>query len=65
MTDRVSGLISVGDPMCSWCWGFAPEIDSLADDYPVDVVVGGLRPGHMAQTLEDRMASVDPARRIA
>lgn len=57
MNDRVSGLIYVGDPMCSWCWGFAPEIDSLADDYPVDVVVGGLRPGPMAQTLDDRMAS--------
>jgi putative protein-disulfide isomerase len=57
MTDRVSGLIYVGDPMCSWCWGFAPEIESLADDYPVEVVVGGLRPGPMAQTLDERMAS--------
>lgn len=58
MTDGFSGLIYVGDPMCSWCWGFAPEIESLADDYPVEVVVGGLRPGPMAQTLDARMASV-------
>lgn len=57
MTDRVSGLIYVGDPMCSWCWGFAPEIETLAEDHPVEVVVGGLRPGPMAQTLDDRMAS--------
>lgn len=57
MTDRVSALIYVGDPMCSWCWGFAPEIESLAYDYPVEVVVGGLRPGPMAQTLDERMAS--------
>ncbi len=42
--------------MCSWCWGFAPEIESLADELPVEVVVGGLRPGPMAQVLEDRMA---------
>ena len=42
--------------MCSWCWGFAPEIETLADEFPVEVVVGGLRPGPMAQPLDDRMA---------
>lgn len=49
-------LIYVGDPMCSWCWGFAPEIEALAETYPVEVVVGGLRPGPSAQPLGDRMA---------
>jgi putative protein-disulfide isomerase len=57
MNTLVRKLIYVGDPMCSWCWGFAPEIESLADDYPVEVVVGGLRPGPSAQPLEDRMAA--------
>jgi putative protein-disulfide isomerase len=56
MASPVHKLIYVGDPMCSWCWGFAPEIESLALDYPVDVVVGGLRPGPSAQQLDDRMA---------
>lgn len=56
MSDTVTGLIYVGDPMCSWCWGFAPEIESMADELPVEVVVGGLRPGPMAQPLDDRMA---------
>jgi putative protein-disulfide isomerase len=56
MGDRITGLVYVGDPMCSWCWGFVPEIESLADDLPVEVVVGGLRPGPMAQVLDDRMA---------
>lgn len=56
MGDRISGLVYVGDPMCSWCWGFAPEIESLAEDLPVEVVVGGLRPGPMAQVLDDRMS---------
>jgi len=50
-------LIYVGDPMCSWCWGFAPIIEGLAVDYPVEIVVGGLRPGPAAQELEDRMAT--------
>ena len=42
--------------MCSWCWGFAPEIESLEADLPVEVVVGGLRPGPAAQPLEERLA---------
>lgn len=42
--------------MCSWCWGFAPEIESLADELPTRIVVGGLRPGPMAQPLDQRMA---------
>ncbi len=42
--------------MCSWCWGFAPEIESLSAEFAVEVVVGGLRPGPSAQSLTDRMA---------
>ena len=42
--------------MCSWCWGFAPEIEALAADHPVEIVVGGLRPGPSAQPLTERMA---------
>jgi putative protein-disulfide isomerase len=57
MTDTIARLIYVGDPMCSWCWGFAPEIEALSDDMPVEVVVGGLRPGPMAQPLEERLAA--------
>lgn len=56
MESTLRRLIYVGDPMCSWCWGFAPEIQSLSEDYRVDVLVGGLRPGPSAQPLEDRMA---------
>ncbi len=43
--------------MCSWCWGFAPEIESLAESHHVEIVVGGLRPGPAAQPLEDRLAA--------
>ncbi|MGH8947174.1 MAG: DsbA family protein [Acidimicrobiia bacterium] len=58
MASPVTKLVYVGDPMCSWCWGFAPEIESLAADHPVEVVVGGLRPGPMARELDDDMARV-------
>ncbi len=41
-------LIYVGDPMCSWCWGFAPvkrRIEELCHGRAeVSLVVGGLEP---------------------
>lgn len=37
------------DPMCSWCWGFAPVIDAIkahyGDGLKIALVLGGLRPG--------------------
>lgn len=38
-------IIFVVDPMCSWCWGFSPVIESLKNDdnYIISLVVGGLR----------------------
>lgn len=41
-------LIYIMDPMCSWCWGFAPVIDAVRRAYPelvLHLVAGGLRPG--------------------
>ena len=42
-------LIYFADPMCSWCWGFAPVIAAVRERWgealPVRLVVGGLRPG--------------------
>lgn len=36
----------VGDPMCSWCWGFHPVLMAVKDALPADVplvyVMGGL-----------------------
>jgi putative protein-disulfide isomerase len=47
-------LLYVADPMCSWCWGFAPVLERLHDDFelPVEVIVGGLRPGPAAEPLD-------------
>lgn len=38
-----------GDPMCSWCWGFAPVVSAIRERYAAqlgfELVMGGLRPG--------------------
>jgi len=43
----MSQLIFVLDPMCSWCWGFHPVIESLRKNhnerYTFSLVMGGLR----------------------
>lgn len=39
-------LIYLADPMCSWCYGFGPELAKLLASHPdaqVDLVMGGLR----------------------
>lgn len=40
-------LIFVLDPMCSWCWGFAPIIETLRSQYQekynFSILLGGLR----------------------
>lgn len=43
-----SRLIYVMDPMCSWCWGFAPVVQALIEQarnkgVGAELVVGGLR----------------------
>ena len=41
-------LIFVGDPMCSWCYGFGKELSELTARYPVlplEILVGGVRAG--------------------
>ena len=46
-------LIYIGDPMCSWCWGFAPTLAAVQRHFtlPVRLVLGGLRPGPSAEVL--------------
>lgn len=41
-------IIYIGDPMCSWCYGFTPVIRELREKYrdraKLSLVMGGLRP---------------------
>lgn len=57
MTSDVLGptLVYVGDPMCSWCWGYAPVVERLvaSHDLGFRLIVGGLRPGPAAQPLTE------------
>lgn len=46
--DSKPTLVYVGDPMCSWCYGIAPELEKVikhfGDDLNYEIVLGGLRP---------------------
>jgi putative protein-disulfide isomerase len=49
-------LIYIGDPMCSWCYGFSPEfsatVEALGDKVDLRIIMGGLRP-YNTQTMAD------------
>jgi putative protein-disulfide isomerase len=48
-------IIYVGDPLCSWCYGFAPEIAKVKEHFDslhFQVVIGGLRP-YNTETMAD------------
>ena len=50
-----TSLIYFADPMCSWCWGFAPVIQQVRDtfsDLPIQMFMGGLSPGN-TQIMDD------------
>jgi len=63
MTD-VTGrpeLIYVGDPLCSWCWGFAPSLRTLRlghpDRFRYRILLGGLRTGSSALKVDEKVRS--------
>jgi putative protein-disulfide isomerase len=47
--DKAS-LVYFADPMCSWCWGFAPIIKQISCIYgeriPIQMIMGGLYAGN-------------------
>ncbi len=49
-------LIYIGDPMCSWCYGFYPELDKaieqLGTTVHLQMIMGGLRP-YNKETMSD------------
>lgn len=56
-------LIYVMDPMCSWCWGFAPVMQALADQaleqgVSLELRVGGLRREQMVMDQAGRERTV-------
>lgn len=52
-------LLYFGDPMCSWCYGFAPVLRHVHEAFPelpIVCILGGLRPGPRAQILDETLA---------
>lgn len=55
-------LVYVADPMCSWCYGFGPQLadlrkqlaESLGAPVPVTLITGGLRPGQREPLPADK-----------
>ncbi|RJF96192.1 DsbA family protein [Noviherbaspirillum saxi] len=50
-------LLYIADPMCSWCYGFGPELTALLEGLPglpVNIVVGGLR-AYTTETMDDAL----------
>lgn len=56
-------FLYVMDPMCSWCWAFAPTMKQLQQQYPdisVEYLMGGLAPDSdapMPQSLQQTIQS--------
>ena len=55
-------LVYIADPMCSWCWGFAPEMAKLQTHFGsrlgIVPVMGGLRPGTTEAMTADLKSAV-------
>jgi len=49
-------IIYIGDPMCSWCYGIAPQWQKVYEHYKetaeIEIIMGGLRPYHNVPMTE-------------
>ena len=49
-------IIYIGDPMCSWCYGIAPQWEKVYEHYKesaeIEIIMGGLRPYHKVPMTE-------------
>jgi putative protein-disulfide isomerase len=48
-------LFYFSDPMCSWCWGFSPVMESIVRAFPrlpVSLIMGGLRASNTTPVTE-------------
>jgi putative protein-disulfide isomerase len=52
----------IADPMCSWCWGFAPIVKAIrlnySEDLKIEPVMGGLRPGTKLAMASEQRAEI-------
>ena len=61
----VAKLYYIADPMCSWCWGFSPVLESVVANLPSTVelhyVMGGLAPDSDEPMAEEMQGYVQSA----
>jgi len=59
---RQKQILYFGDPMCSWCWGFAPVLEQIsrlcAGRAKLHLIMGGLRPGSVVPWDEGLRSSI-------
>lgn len=62
MADAPHVIWYFADPMCSWCWGFAPVISAIKDTYQgrlqLALMMGGLRPGTTQPMAPEQRAEI-------
>ena len=55
-------LVYFADPMCSWCYGFAPVIGAVVTHFgarlPIDLMMGGLQAGETRPMRDKDMAYI-------
>lgn len=60
MNERI--LWYIADPMCSWCWGFAPIVKAIrlnySENFKIKLVMGGLRPGTKLAMASEQRAEI-------
>lgn len=55
LNDDSNAIIYIGDAMCSWCHGIAPELDELKKNHPdldFRLIMGGLRPYNTEKAID-------------
>tara|TARA_B110000459_G_C16576213_1_gene478887 strand:+ start:530 stop:1165 length:636 start_codon:yes stop_codon:yes gene_type:complete len=55
INDNNDYLIYVGDAMCSWCYGFSNELDTIIKNNPkfkLKLIMGGLRPNSSEKAID-------------
>ncbi|MFK8037260.1 MAG: DsbA family protein [Crocinitomicaceae bacterium] len=55
LKNDANALIYVGDTMCSWCYGFANNLDDFISAHPelkLHLVQGGLRPNNVEKAID-------------
>ena len=63
MRETEMKIIYFTDPMCSWCYGFAPVIEKIQENYPEikwEIIAGGYSPGNREKINQEFKTPFEP-----